>query len=321
MSLQEISLEITQQCPNNCIHCSSYASWKTSQYIPFDLLCTTIDQAVELGAKIICLSGGEPFVHPDFVKIVQYIHCKDVACYVYTSGIFYDGIKYQTLPDDILADIRGSVDKMIFNYEAANSEIYDAIMGTDFGGYDIMRQSIRKVVAMKIMSEAHVVPMKINFRQIPLIIEQCDELSIKRISFLRLVLHGRALDFQEKVCLSNEEIEEVKRKIKEISRSKSVAIRMGIPFSDCVNRINCMTATKKINIRYDGVVYPCEAFKNDLPENFTVARPESIYGKSFREIYNNSPYLQEIREKLIAYQRINTCENCINQYYRNGGLS
>ena len=234
--------------------------------------------------------------------------------------IFYDGIKYQTLPDDILADIRGSVDKMIFNYEAADSETYDAIMGTDFGGYDIMRQSIRKVVAMEIMSEAHVVPMKINYRQIPFIIAQCDELGIKRISFLRLVLHGRALDFKKKVCLSNEEIEEVKRRIKEISRFKSVAIRMGIPFSDCANRINCMTATKKINIRYDGFVYPCEAFKNDLPKNFTVARPESIYNKSFREIYNNSSYLQEIREKLIAYQHINTCENCINQYYRKGGL-
>lgn len=316
MSLQEISLEITQLCPNYCIHCSSCASWKTNQYLPFDLLCITIDQAVELGAKLICLSGGEPCVHPDFVKIVRYIHSKGLACYVYTSGIFYDGTSYQTLPDGLLKDIFGSVDKMIFNYEAADSATYDSIMGTDFGGYYIMRESIKKVVKMNIQSETHVVPMKINCHQIPLIVDQCDKLGIERISFLRLVLHGRALENKDKVCLSEEEIKEVKKIIREISMSKSVSIRLGIPFSDCTNRINCLAGTKKINIRYDGVVYPCEAFKNDLPVNFTETEPENIYKKPLGEIYCNSSYLQEIRSKLVAFQNMNTCENCINQYYK-----
>ena len=44
--------------------------------------------------------------------------------------------------------------------------------------------------------------------------------------------------------------------------------------------------------------------------------PENIYKKPLGDIYGNSSYLQEIRSKLVAFQNVNTCENCINQYYK-----
>ena len=80
-----------------------------------------------------------------------------------------------------------------------------------------------------------------------------------------------------------------------------------------------MTGTIKLNIRYDGLVYPCEAFKNDLPQDFVEVRPDSVYMESLKDIYANSVYLARIRERLQEYQMIETNENCMNQYYTQKG--
>lgn len=172
------------------------------------------------------------------------------------------------------------------------------------------------MIDMGISVETHVVPMQINVKQIFSIIKQCDRLGVTRISFLRLVNHGRVLDNQHRICLSDAEIDRLKKKLMCFTDGKSVKIRMGIPFSSCSKRINCMTGINKLNIRYDGFVYPCEAFKNDMPEGLVKSHPDNICDKSLIEIYSLSPYLKEIRERLDAYQTVHTCENCINQYYR-----
>ena len=91
MKLNEISIEITQQCPNHCIHCSSFSTWHTNMMMPWPKLREVIDDAVTLGAKTICLSGGEPFLHPNIIDIVKYIHEKGCSCFIYSSGIILSG--------------------------------------------------------------------------------------------------------------------------------------------------------------------------------------------------------------------------------------
>ena len=315
MKLQEISIEITQQCPNNCIHCSSYSSWDKSQTLPFEIICSVISDAVALGAKTICISGGEPFLHPKLKEIVDHIYASGAKCVIYSSGIYYDGQRYQSIPNNILLNIKDYTEKLIINYEASNSKTYDIIMGTNIGGYKLMRQSIISAVEMGLQVEAHVVPMKINHMQIPDIIQQCNELGVSKVSFLRMGKHGRVLDNKAITYLTENEEKNVKDAVNQCTKDKSISIRFGMPFADCVRRVNCKTGINKLNIRYDGLVYPCEAFKNNLPSDFTKAKPESVCQYPLSKIYNESQYLREIREKLDAYQQLNTCESCMNQYY------
>ncbi len=283
--------------------------------MPLELIQQVVCEAAELGAKTICLSGGEPFLHPQIVDIVYCIAELGVKCVIYTSGIYFDGIKYQSIPNTLLERIKDGVDKLIINYEASDDETYDTIMGTNVGGYTLMRQTISNAIKEGITVETHVVPMKINYQQIPAIIAQCEELEVSRISFLRMVEHGRVLENKEITILTEEEINQAKVMIRGVAKDKAVAIRLGIPFSDCTHCKSCMTGTSKLNIRYDGLVYPCEAFKNDLPSGFVKSKPDSIYLKTLKEIYSNSAYLSEIRERLQEYQTIATDENCMNQYY------
>lgn len=284
--------------------------------IPYEKLCSIIDESVELGADVVCFSGGEPFLHSDFAKIVEYAYKKGVNTYVYTSGIYFDGNKFTSIPQDYLVAIKSYVTKIIINYEAADAETYDKIMGTNFGGFKLMHESIKKCVSLGYLVEAHIVPLGLNYLQIPQIVSQCFELGVSRVSFLRLVMQGRSMQNKDLVSLSNEQLQQAKRLILECEKEYHNKIRIGIPLSDAICRINCHAGTSKLNIRYDGNVYPCEAFKSNCPKTLISAQPGNIYDNKLKEIYFNSLYLTEIRSKIDEFRNTGIAENCINQYYR-----
>lgn len=316
MPLKEITIEITQQCPNYCLYCSSMSSPLKKDLLSYEQIKQAVEDAIELGVKFISLSGGEPFLHPDVLKIIDYISEKSVSCLVYTSGIILAGNdKPTSIPVEVLERIKGKINKLIVNIEGADEKTYNEIMGTSFGGFQMMQTTIRNAVSAGITVEAHVVPMKVNLQQLPKIITMCSGLGISRVSFLRLVVQGRALKNQEQLVLSDEETTFAKYLITTSAKDNQSNIRLGIPFGDCYQRINCMTGTSKLDIRYDGKVYPCEAFKNDNISNLITVQSDSIFDKSLKVIYQTSEYLNQVRQLLNDFQSIDTCETCINQYY------
>ena len=164
--LSEISIEILQRCPNRCIYCSSHSNPQATHIIPFEIIKNVIDDAKSLGCKTVCLSGGEPFLHPHILNIISYIAKLQLTCYVYTSGIYTKDEVYSSLPNEYIEAIRGMVDKVIFNVEADSSTLYDKIMGTDVGGFDMMKKSINDCVSSGLVVETHVVPMQVNFKHL-----------------------------------------------------------------------------------------------------------------------------------------------------------
>lgn len=317
MKLNEISIEVTQGCPNYCIHCSSNSSLSKHLCLPFDKAKELIDDATRLGADAICFSGGEPFLHPYLCEMVKYAETKGFNTSVYTSGIYNIGEGYFSIPIELLQRLSGTNCKIIVNYEAADSNTYDLVMGTQINGFYLLHDTIRKCVSIGLSVEAHMVPMAVNYKQIPEIIEQCSLLGVERVSFLRLVLQGRAIENINITKLSFDQTEYVKTVLKNYSTHKPGQVRIGIPFTDCTTRFNCMAGTIKLNVRYDGNVYPCEAFKDGNPSFLNVIEPENIYEMSLYDIYKHSEYLNDVRKKLEEYQQKSSCESCINQYYRN----
>lgn len=317
MNLKDITIEITQQCPNHCLHCSSLSSNYKTFCLSFEKVTELINDAVVLGCKTINLSGGEPFVHPEITQIVDYIFEKGLHCYIYTSGICLIGGVPGPISTKILKTIKGKVTKYIVNVESSDEETYNRIMGTSFHGFTMMKQFVRNVVAQGEVVEAHFVPMKPNYKQIPDVVKMCKEMGVSRVSFLRFVAQGRGLDNEKDLLLSEEELAETRNLMTECEINDAAGVRLGIPFQNCVKRVNCMTSISKLNIRYDGNVYPCEAFKNDQPKYIPHATADNVYDKSLKDIYSNSVYLQQIRDLLEKYQSQQTCETCMAQYLSN----
>lgn len=312
--LSEISIEILQRCPNRCIYCSSHSNPQATHIIPFEIIKNIIDDAKSLGCKTVCLSGGEPFLHPQILDVISYIAKLQLTCYVYTSGIYMKDEVYSSLPNEYIEAIRGMVDKVIFNVEADTSALYDQIMGTDVGGFDMMKKSISDCVSSGLVVETHVVPMQVNFKHLKSIFEMCYQLGVSKVSILRLVLQGRALENLSLVKLTGEDSREVTKLIKALKEAYKGKVRIGLPYSDSNCRIYCKAASDKINVRYDGNVYPCEVFKDDLLNAKLGCEPDNVWKDSFYDIYQNSSYLNVVRRRIEAFKKEGGDETCYGQF-------
>ena len=71
--LSELWLHITNRCDLSCRHCLFTSGPQEGHELSYETIVQRVDEAVELGCRVFALTGGEPFVHPRFVDIVQHI--------------------------------------------------------------------------------------------------------------------------------------------------------------------------------------------------------------------------------------------------------
>lgn len=72
--------ELTDLCNLSCLHCGSSCGGSRGRFLNTELLSRTLGEVAEdfePRTVMICLTGGEPLMHPDFFKIagkIQSIH-------------------------------------------------------------------------------------------------------------------------------------------------------------------------------------------------------------------------------------------------------
>ena len=314
MKLNEITIEVTQQCSNHCIYCSSFSDIERGHYLDYEIICNVVDAAKELGAKCVSLSGGEPFLRNDIVNIVEYIHSKGLELRLYSSGIYFTEKYFSSIPLSLLRAIRGLVDRLIINYETVDSELYSTIMGTISSNMNLLDETVRNAVAEGIQVEAHFVPMRCNYSQLPDVLNKLYSMGVVNVSLLRLVPQGRVSENVESILLNDNDQNELKRIITECKENYGRKIRIGLPF--CSKRYNCGTATAKLTVRYDGYVFPCEAFKDGMMDVVKDVIPDNVRERSLIDIYENSLYLEGVRSGLKLFEKAKSTETCFGQYCR-----
>ena len=82
--LKEVKLELTEQCERMCIHCSSKAKREDAIQIPLEVAKRVIQEAHELGATSLVLTGGEATLYPELERVVSYAHQKGMQVKLYT---------------------------------------------------------------------------------------------------------------------------------------------------------------------------------------------------------------------------------------------
>lgn len=311
--LFEVTIEITQRCPNRCIYCSSRSSSGKKEALDLDTIVQVIDDAALLGAKQINLSGGEPLLRADIVEIAEYVHAKGLVVRLYTSGI-NGGRNARSIPVQLMERLKGKIDCMIFNYEACSPKLYAQIMGTSTKNMSLLDEAIQYAVSIGIPVEAHIVSMKSNFREIPATVEKLYSMGIGKVSLLRLVPQGRAGENEALVTMTQEEQSELRQLLSELPKLYGERLRLGKPY--CTGRYtSCYTGTVRLAVRYDGYVFPCGAFKDGM-EDFESSKPINVKVKRLTDIYDNSAYIVNVRKGLARYYEGEVNEPCYGQYCR-----
>ena len=314
MKLNEITIEITQQCTNRCIYCSSLSDMEKQEALDFDVICEVVDDAIALGATSISLSGGEPFLCDDIVRIVDYINSKGIKPRLYSGAIYCNNGHYSSIPKSLLEEIKDKLSALIFNYETIDAGLYATIMGTEPAYLTLLDDTIKSAITLNILVEAHLVPMHCNYRQLPDVLDKLYSMGVTNVSFLRLVAQGRVLDNRNMVELDNAEQQELIQILDACKHRYADKIRLGLPFA--AQRAACGTGTVKLTVRYDGFVFPCEAFKDGMMELSQGIKADNVKNMRLKAIYEHSAYLHEVRDGLQVFSDSDCNEKCYGQYLR-----
>ena len=86
--VRDLCFEIIEKCLNNCMFCSSNSNCNKTQIIQYEDFKRTIDYFMSTGGiEELSLSGGEPFLHPDVIKMVRYSKKLGIKTVIFTSGV------------------------------------------------------------------------------------------------------------------------------------------------------------------------------------------------------------------------------------------
>jgi len=83
-------LELTCRCNYNCIHCYCNGTGSSNEELNFSQWKDIIEQIYSLGGLYLTLTGGEPILHRDFLKIYTYARNKGFLITVFSNGYGLD---------------------------------------------------------------------------------------------------------------------------------------------------------------------------------------------------------------------------------------
>lgn len=132
----------------------------------------------------------------------------------------------------------------------------------------------------------------------------------KSLADLDKMLDDNRTDVEEINSLPEESDETCEKSLYAYCSVIYVDIRMKNDWTNATKR----TISDKINIRYDGNVYPCEVFKDDMLNKKIEHEPDNVSSASFLDIYNKSSYLNAVRKQIDAFKLEDGDETCYGQF-------
>lgn len=279
--IKDLCFEVTQKCLNNCVFCSSRSSEREEVFIKFDVFKRTIDFFMANGGiGEISFSGGEPLLHPNILDMIEYCSNLNIRTVLYTSGLvsndekfydanehvqkildFYNNQKFTSISRELLAELKKrGLKKIVFDFQGADECTYNKMMGTE-NGFIHLASSICRATNPELGFETsiHFVPTKLNIATFADLIEIADIAEICELRVLKFVPQGRGFDNREQLQLTNEELKQFVLKHKNC-KPKKTELKFGIPLQGENDHL-CTAGLDKLDIKFDGTVLPCPAFK------------------------------------------------------------
>lgn len=292
--LSELKIEVTYECPLNCIHCSSESDPTIKKHIFPDKCLSIINEAKDLGVKKIAISGGEPLIYPEIQKIIKAVSSLNIHLTIYTTG------NIPNIKQVFTESKKNGLNALAFSlYSPVSSE--HEIVTRARGSFEKTIIAIKEAEKLGIESEIHFVALKRNYKQLPEVVSLAKQINIEKVSVLRFVPQGRGSLLYDQV-LDHEDYMLLKKIIEDI-RSNDFKLRTGSPLNFLLVNDSpiCNSGLNRLLIDVDLNISPCDAFKQiKASEIVQTESLSNLRNHTLTECWNNSPYLTAIRQFLAS---------------------
>ena len=184
-----VILNITKRCNLKCVHCYAGSLDSSTQgELSTDQWLRVLDDLAEFGCPVVLLSGGEPLLQPDIVKLASHAVSCGMRAVISSNGTLITSEKAGELASVGLSYIGISMD--------GGSEIHDRFRGSD-GAYNRALEGLRNAAETGIKTGIRFTITKRNIGEISRLMELIEVENIPRICFYHLVYSGRGEELIE----------------------------------------------------------------------------------------------------------------------------
>ena len=186
--LTQYYIYLTAGCNLACRHCWISPTYQpnggSGGHLDFGLFRIAIDDGIPLGLGSVKLTGGEPLLHPDFKKIVDYIAEKELNLTIETNGTL--------LTDDLALYLKtnGSLRHISISLDGATASTHDRFRGVK-GSFEKAINGIRALSAVGYHPQIIMSLHQGNFHEIEALIHIAEELGAGSVKFNLIQSTGR----------------------------------------------------------------------------------------------------------------------------------
>ena len=295
-----LTWEVTLACNLSCSHCLSSSGEKAHNELSTAEALDLVEQLHTAGVFQVNFGGGEPFIRPDFEKILAACHSHGIMTCISTNGTLITPELVARLATNRLVAIQVSLD-------GAKRETCDAVRGK--GVFDAAIKAVKLLAATKIPTSVNTVLTAQNADEIPAMHELAKALGVSlRVSRFRP--SGRGADNWETLRPSPTQLLAFSDWL-----AASGDVRTGDSFFSLTSQerqglgLNlCGAAKLTCCVSPTGHMYPCAFLQSDRFE------AGDLRSSSFQEIWDSSEIYASFRNL-----RIHSCEECTRFDQCHGG--
>ncbi|MEM2093587.1 MAG: radical SAM protein [Candidatus Bathyarchaeia archaeon] len=192
--------DYTRKCNLNCKHCYSNARTESEKELTTKESLSVVDQLAGFGVVALAFSGGEPLARGDFFQVAEHAVNSGLYVSLATNGTLIDRQTAKRLRQVGLHYVEISID-------GVSPETHNEFRGLR-GAFERAMQGLRHCVEEGLCVSIAVTATKMNFKQIPKILELAEEIGADRFALFNFVPTGRGSEMVS-LDLSPDEREEL----------------------------------------------------------------------------------------------------------------
>lgn len=289
MTPDQVTISITEECPNNCIHCALPDTKNRNKLAP-DTVKSTIDQVLEMGTTYVIFDGGEPLTYPGLEDLIRYVDPQKAITGMFTSGV--------GLTEDRAIRLKeAGLYSLTVSFDNAYEDKHDYVRGRK-GVFKSAVEAVKNGLKAGLLVNIYVVLSRDNVNELEELYALASELGVHELSFYEIVPTGRWMDHASEIMTPKD----LRKFDNFVSRAKEREGPRVFPIPQVMKTTGCMAGRKWLHITPEGNILPCACIpisygnihKDKISEVWKKIRKDSAYNAECCLMRN-----PEFREKYL----------------------
>ena len=244
MTPDQVTISITEECPNNCIHCALPDTKNRNKLAP-DTVKSTIDQVLEMGTTYVIFDGGEPLTYPGLEDLIRYVDPQKAITGMFTSGV--------GLTEDRAIRLKeAGLYSLTVSFDNAYEDKHDYVRGRK-GVFKSAVEAVKNGLKAGLLVNIYVVLSRDNVNELEELYALASELGVHELSFYEIVPTGRWMDHASEIMTPKD----LRKFDNFVSRAKEREGPRVFPIPQVMKTTGCMAGRKWLHITPEGNILPC----------------------------------------------------------------